>query len=1592
MVRRIISSLLVMVILLNIAQPIKAVNNNEGDESEASKSSVLNISIANGIEITNTQIKVEIESADEGIENEQKYIDVDTEIAREYEIDSGVENVSRWVLSWVVNDEEELIGEYESDGSDIQSIEIESGPSIGGCKCTLEIPDIENLEMNIGVLTGTTIDLRELRIEGNYNSNNCSEHNDGEVKVEVEYSLNGTISGGVVDLDGDILDITNIEGLEVIIPVKVSASYNGLNVEKEFSIRVIRELEMPIIKEYEYNSADQQIRLLVSPNGHKSARVYIDGVYKDIEFEKDGLDYLDAEVLFDYSDTQAPKAVSNITVNRDGSDAKISWDDGEDIENSIEIYVEVDDEKSDIVNLNIADNVDTIRYKIDVYNSIGEAESYEVVGEKSINIPIIDIEWDSSIAITVIDTGLNESGIKTLLVPNSVIYDTVVVDDTISINEGGSGLIDVEENDTHDSLYSKPKLLSVEILDGGVGKVELVESNGNSSDFEWTRVSYISEDGYYGNVVVRYTYEKVREDIPAASGLIYISVEQRNQEPVANNDGLDVTKNIKCEDGVTITIPSELLLANDSDRETPTLISIVEVGNCSAGNIKLINGDIELTPTIGYGGELTFRYKISDGESESNWATVTILVTKVEKTPVASDVNYSMSLTAKSLVINLNVSNSSSQAWNIDSNLVAYKNGEALASNIIGLAIKYNSRDGADPVPYIELSLKDDTYFVVDDIITIPYTVKSSLTGGSSSAVVHIKMTKGDDPNDMEGYLYVHRKPIASFSPIIHRDSSKYVTGVTIGSSNEYSYDLDHEQSHAIGISSRPSYSIKGIRTWEWGVKLLDGNWEMMQFDADTYGGSAESARSAGITWVNSKANSIISANPQRAVMISLRVRDVDGEGNMGVWSAEKTVLLSSIAMPPVAMFTLDKSTYTVGNNIIDFSLRVTDMSYDANGDNIINWKWTLETPSGVSSSMNGMSLGSFSTDSFSYTLKQIIFNYINTGSYNPEDPTFKLTLVVTDDSVDKLESDEYSVSFKVYKQNYPPDISTNPGGDASSIQSSTLYQVDDGVDGTVGDNWGTIGNITHKGTINFSSLFSITDDQDLSGIRINWLFEGQKVIKRSNYNDNISASVNKSYSNLTYSPFKAPFTNTVTDQGFSPGAYKLTVTVTDNPNGNGYPSNSSQMSSWRTYSDKAPYHFYVVPKLDMFMHNEVNGWIDQSYKEDGTTLEESGLSLEDIVPTIGDTIRLYGTTNQYVDKLWGYEDKNNNGIYDSGEKKILFTRVATNLDGTREWESEFTIEDIDDAPEGSEFTILNIKLVGETTWGSESGVTMRTKQKAMPIKVLPVKLYDFRVTKVTDPDISSKFNGYIKTLQLQGIKLTNGLVVDGVPVGKLAIDRNSIDGSVMSKGYSFYFSVSSKGLTKDTDEVRIYPRFYESKVNAMGVVSIGNELVGYVPDSSGVYQPYTTRDASEEIERMYELYYEGSRINSLNSHAEVIIPTDLREINGSEQVWYGRYGIPTDAKFFRSGVVINKLNEYTGDILVTFEIVAYKKGEPRYNYVERGQWLKERSIVSDSLKAVYKAKEADWKAQNNYIGTVIAYNGSSSIKDDYISNPVWNE
>jgi Tol biopolymer transport system component/Ca2+-binding RTX toxin-like protein len=101
-----------------------------------------------------------------------------------------------------------------------------------------------------------------------------------------------------------------------------------------------------------------------------------------------------------------------------------------------------------------------------------------------------------------------------------------------------------------------------------------------------------------------------------------------NDLPVATDDTATTNQN------TPVTISAATLLSNDSDADGDVL-SISAVSNASNGNVELDqNGNVVFTPTIGFSGQATFNYTVSDSNSGTGTGQVTVTVNAVNDLPM----------------------------------------------------------------------------------------------------------------------------------------------------------------------------------------------------------------------------------------------------------------------------------------------------------------------------------------------------------------------------------------------------------------------------------------------------------------------------------------------------------------------------------------------------------------------------------------------------------------------------------------------------------------------------------------------------------------------------------------------------------------------------------------------------------------------------------------------------------------------------------------------------------------------------------------------------------------------------------------------
>ena len=117
-----------------------------------------------------------------------------------------------------------------------------------------------------------------------------------------------------------------------------------------------------------------------------------------------------------------------------------------------------------------------------------------------------------------------------------------------------------------------------------------------------------------------------------------------NSPPVANGDAYSTPGN------TALVVAAPGVLANDTDANGDPLTASKNANPLHGTVTVNANGSFTYTPTTGYVGPDSFKYKASDGTAQSTAATVSITVTSSNAAPVATADSYS---TAQNTALNV---------------------------------------------------------------------------------------------------------------------------------------------------------------------------------------------------------------------------------------------------------------------------------------------------------------------------------------------------------------------------------------------------------------------------------------------------------------------------------------------------------------------------------------------------------------------------------------------------------------------------------------------------------------------------------------------------------------------------------------------------------------------------------------------------------------------------------------------------------------------------------------------------------------------------------------------------------------------------
>lgn len=806
--------------------------------------------------------------------------------------------------------------------------------------------------------------------------------------------------------------------------------------------------------------------------------------------------------------------------------------------------------------------------------------------------------------------------------------------------------------------------------------------------------------------------------------------------------------------------------------------------------------------------------------------------------------------------------------------------------------------------------------------------------------------------------VYVHRRPFAEFD-FVAKKVNDIVDEIDITNN---AYDLDHQYSDG----------NLGLNLFEWSWRFAsDSSWR---------GSATFSSASEGEQWINSQLVGLRNLGMDN-IIVQYRVRDIDGPAesetinitrkvgsnwvtseettvrNQGAWSLPTIRWITNNPIAPVARFDTNNTVFGLGENIT-----VTDRSYSPNGDNIAQWQWTIERSTGTKTTItyNLNSNGITSVEKMEEQFSNYLTNWIDSQPIGTkaDDNEYKITLIVVDDKPQKMTSDPYSVTVKITPENTAPTVKPNDPSDTDASvfahDNPTVYEYDAYDANLTNPYYKYKGTVQYRGTetIDWSVALDDPDNHDKYGTgndsgsyKLSFTLDRFLAVHRTDVAEGATGAQRINYPTKTVTSAQAavssniaPFTS-VQNGNVGWGAWRITTSVTDVPNNDSTPKTTEMV----THAAEKPLHLYVIPKLDVAApHFSYDGVQDNQTQ----------------IPT-GEVVTITTTTN---DRSTGAKILYKDGDGSALEQEMVLVKTEGE---TKYWSADFVIPDNLEAEDLISGEYYPYQVETYTNYGSQAGEVTRAKavDGAANIHILPIKLYDFTITGITDPSVV--FGG-------------------DTTVRDLAYDRaNSENGALMKLGYAFNFKVYSKGMKDSDDYVRIRPTFWGYN-NATGRYDMPLDVY-YLNDNDEYVLATTNPDNSAASGDDFTIKTQEFFGKTIGSIRELKLTSNFRDAaDRNTQVWSARYGLPGTAVFVGKGGSLTETNMYLGDVLINFDIEAMKHGSAKYNYIGKGQWRIERTDGNENFLNPDKTKYED--------GDIILLDGMNNAALDFESRPVWTK
>ncbi|MBX7448721.1 tandem-95 repeat protein [Mycolicibacterium sp. 3033] len=216
--------------------------------------------------------------------------------------------------------------------------------------------------------------------------------------------------------------------------------------------------------------------------------------------------------------------------------------------------------------------------------------------------------------------GVAVSSIATVSISITAVNDAPVANnDTFTIDEDSSLANTVKSNDTD----AEGDSITVALVAGPSHGALTLNPDGS--------FTYTPDADFNG--ADSFTYTATDGAATSAVATVTITITAVNDSPVATDDTFTIDEDFILSAGV---------LSNDVDIDGDTLTAILVDGPNHGDLTFNADGSFTYTPEANYNGDDSFTYTASDGLFVSNTATVAIVITAVNDTPVANNDSYTI--------------------------------------------------------------------------------------------------------------------------------------------------------------------------------------------------------------------------------------------------------------------------------------------------------------------------------------------------------------------------------------------------------------------------------------------------------------------------------------------------------------------------------------------------------------------------------------------------------------------------------------------------------------------------------------------------------------------------------------------------------------------------------------------------------------------------------------------------------------------------------------------------------------------------------------------------------------------------------------